>query len=149
MSRPELPPLSILAAWRRRGDTKTYDALWSAAGWEACAERLLRERPNCMTATYTPDAEEVHLRSAARKRKVTLIPYLKAGPELVLDLSARQRVREYIRRADEAIAADGVALLLVLAEEDRQKASTVRGDVERSRRPPGTRAPAGSWAAFR
>jgi hypothetical protein len=55
---------------------------------------------------------------------VTLIPYLKAGSELALDLSARQRIENYLRRAEEALAGDDT-VLLVIAEEDRaRKAGT-------------------------
>lgn len=130
-----IPLLPALAVWRRRGDTRTYDALWSAAGWEAEAERLIRERPNCKAATYTPDAEERRLREAEAKRNrrkmlrgkptvSAIIPYLHASAELALDLSARRRVEDYLQRADDALAEDGVALLLVVAEENRLRVET-------------------------
>lgn len=148
-----IPLLPALAVWRRRGDTRTYDALWSAAGWEAEAERLIRERPNCMTATYQPDAEETRLREAEAKRNrrrmlqgkpavSALIPYLHASAELALDLSARHRVADYLRRADEIVLGKIEVLQVVLDEEDRHSAAIAAPHRETA----WPRARRGAWA---
>lgn len=124
------PVYSALAAWRRRGDVNRRDALWVAACWEQAGADLMRVRPRCLSATYTPDAEEKRLRAAEAKRNRaaewngkrtvnSIVPYLHAGPELALDLTARQRVEHYLAQADEAIAEDAIALIEVVAEEER------------------------------
>lgn len=143
--------LVALAVWRRRGDT-ARDALWSAACWEQSAAELLRVRPRCLTATYRADAEEEQLHAAARKRNraavrdgkptvIPIIPYLHASADLALDLQARRRVEDYLQRADEAIAGDDAAIL-VIAEEDRQHAVRAPRAPDRT---PWPRARRGAW----
>lgn len=43
--------LPALAAWRRRGDTTLFDALWRAACWEAAALALWQTQPQGSAAS--------------------------------------------------------------------------------------------------
>lgn len=97
--------LPALAAWRRRADTVTLDRLWVAACWEQAAADLLAERPHCLAAAYHEGPWEREQRQRAAGRRASLIPWLLASGPQAIDLTARGRVVDLLKRAREALPA--------------------------------------------
>lgn len=130
-----------------------HDDAWAAACWEAEAEALLRQHPRCLSVVHVPEPWELAQRNVAAYTKeepnpddwqdpdyclarIVQRPWPSASAELVLQLVAAQRIRDYRARADELRGRDPTVRAKVTAAQHRLLAKAAGATVLQKRYAP-------------